>query len=105
MNTKNIPSSVIFVMLIVVAGVAALYIGFKTYSRYPNIVQGIQGLATLYLIYLFYFPPKNYVRKPVGVQLEFPRVIKYIFPDFFLYIIIAWSIQYLIDSVSFFLAR
>jgi hypothetical protein len=99
MKIKARSNYLFFVMLMIGAGIAALYIGFETYSRYPNVVQGIQGIATLYLIYLFYFPPKNFVKKPIGDQLEFPKVLKYIFPDFFLYIIIYWSIH----SVSIFL--
>ena len=85
------------------AGIAALYIGFETYSRYPNAVQGIQALATIYLLYLLYFPPKNFVREPAGFQLEFPRVIIYIVPHFFLCLIGVWSAEYLSDAIRFFL--
>ena len=93
MKTKAISSEKIYIIMLITIGVAALYIGIETYSHYPNVIQGIQGVATLCLVYLFYFPSKNYVRKPIGDQLKFPRVIKYILPDFLLYIIIVWSIH------------
>jgi hypothetical protein len=105
MQTKTIlnKNKAISMILIIGACAIALYIGFETYSRYPNAVQGIQGLATIYLLYLLYVPPKNFVRDPVGIQLEFPRVIKYIVPHFFLCLIGVWSAEYLADAISFFL--
>ena len=103
MKIKTIPNNIIFVMLIIVADIAALYIGFETYSRYPIAIQGIQALAAIYLLYLLYFPPKNFVRNPVGLQLEFPRVIKHIIPHFLLCLIGVWSAEYLADAIRFFL--
>ena len=105
MKIKTIPNKnqVISMLLIIGACAIALYIGFETYSRYPNTVQGIHGLATIYLLYLLYFPPKNFVREPAGFQLESPRVIKYIVPNFFLYLIGVWSAEYLSDAIRFFL--
>jgi hypothetical protein len=103
MKIKIIPNNVIYIMLLIGASIVAVYIGFETYSRYPNAVQGIHGLATIYLLYLLYFQPKNFVKNPVGVQLEFPRVLKYIVPNFFLYLIGVWSAEYLSDAIRFFL--
>lgn len=103
MKIKNISNDTIYTILLIGAYAIALYIGFETYSNYPNVVRGIQGLATIYLLYLLYFPPRNFVRNPTGIQLEFPRVIKYVIPHFLLCLIGVWSVEYLADAVSFFL--
>ena len=103
MKTRTIPPKTISMTLTIVVCAIALYIGFETYSRYPATVQGIQGFGTIYLLYLLYVPPKNFVRDPVGAQLEFPGVIKYIIPHFFLCLIGVWSAEYLADSISIFL--
>jgi hypothetical protein len=103
MKIKAIPDNAIFVMLVIGTCVAAVYIGFKTFSRYPNAVQGIQAFATLCLLYQLYSSPKNIIKDPVDIQLKFLRVIKYIVLSFFLYIAAVWSAQYLIDAISFFL--
>jgi hypothetical protein len=101
MKIKAIPNYAIYVILLIGASAAALYIGFETYSRYPNAVRGIQGFGAIYLLYILYF--SNFVRNPVGVQLEFPGVIKYIFSNFILILIGVWSAEYLADAISFFL--
>ncbi len=103
MKIKAISNDVIDTTLVIGTCVIALYIGFETYSRYPIAIQGIQALATIYLLYLLYFPPKNFVRNPVGLQLKFPRVIKHIIPHFLLCLIGVWSAEYLADAISFFL--
>ena len=103
MKIKPISNDKIFTVLLIGTGFAALYIGFETHSHYPNVVQGIYGLATSYLIYLFYFPPKNFIRNPVGIELEFPRIIKHILPTFFMYMIIMWSALYIVDAIYYLL--
>jgi hypothetical protein len=103
MKTRTAPTDLIYVILLIGTYATALYLGFITYSHYPNAVRGIQGFATIYLLYLLYFPPKNFVRNPVGIQLEFPGVIKYLIPHFLLCLIGVWSAEYLADTVSLFL--
>ncbi len=103
MKMKTIPDNVIGLILAIGNGIAAVYVGFVTFSRYPNVVQGIQALATLLLIYHLYSSPKSNVRDPVGIELEFPRVIKYILSDFFWYVIIVWSSHYLVYAIQYFL--
>jgi hypothetical protein len=102
MKIKTIPNDAIYIILLIGACAVALLIGFETYSRYPNVVQGIQGFGVIYLLYLLYFS-NNFVRNPVGIQLKFPRVIKYIFSNFILCLIGVWSAEYLVDAVRLFL--
>jgi hypothetical protein len=56
MKIRTISNNAIFIILLIGTGIAALYIGHETFSRYPNAVLGIQGFATLYLINTFAKP-------------------------------------------------
>ena len=101
MKTKTSLKNKIFFIMLIVAIISGMYIGIATVYRYEIIVRGILGLATFYLIHLLFVPPKNFVSKPIGIQVEFPRDLKYIASGFFLSIIMYWSGQHLLDVVLY----
>ena len=103
MKTKTSTNNAIFFTTLIIAVVAGTYIGIITLYRYGIVVRGILGFATLYLIHLLFVPPKNFVSKLIGIQVEFPRDIKYIISGFFLSVIIYWSGQNLLDTVVYYL--
>jgi len=90
-------------MALIIAAIVGAYVGAITVYRYEILVRGILGIATLYLIYLLFVPLKNFVGKLTGIQVEFPRDIKYIVAGFFLSIIMYWSGQNFLDSAAHYL--
>jgi hypothetical protein len=103
MKIKTPLKKTIFFIALIVAVSSGVYIGIATVYRYEVIVKGILGLANLYLIQLLFVPPKNFVSKSIGIQVEFPRDFQYIASAFFLSTIMYWSGQNLLDTILFFM--
>ena len=103
MKIKTSTNNLIFFVTLIITVAAGVYIGIVTIYRYEIMVKGILGITTLYLIQLLFVPPKNFVSKLNGIQVEFPRDIKYIVLGFFLSVIMYWSGQSFLDTLVYYL--
>ena len=81
----------IFFSLVGLFSAAGACIGYVTVDRYEIIVRATLGFVVLYMINRQFLSPRKNVNESIGVQLEFPRDLKYLVYGFFLTIIMSWS--------------
>ena len=93
----------LFFSLVAIFAALGVYVGYVTVDRYKTIVNATLGF-TILLLYPKFLSPRKTVNQPDGIQLEFPKDLKYLIYAFIKAIIMFWAgiqvlhlVWYLID--------
>ncbi len=89
----------LYLLIVLVAGGAAIYVGGLTVYRYGLIVRAYLGASVFYLSYLCFVR----LERADGIPFEFPRDYKYIPFVFVLGVTLYWAGIQIADLVGYLL--
>ena len=92
----------IYLFSIIVAAIIGFITGkiIHNLDKMAIVVEGILGAVTLYLIYLLFLStskPLDEINEP-NVKIDFRRILRHSVMYFFIFIVVAWASQYVIDA-------
>lgn len=100
MKSILFPKDAAFWVLLILAGMLGVYIGFMAIQRFEIIVRGLMGFANIYLIHSLFFPPKDFF-KLMPYRILSLKTAKYMFMCFLICLTVSWSVIHLIDLLYY----